>query len=271
MFRLINILSLDVAFGATAFAYLAASFFQHIISPLLYFVLFVVVWLIYTLDHLLDARNSDINLAYRYIFHQKNFKVLALLSLVFFCVLLVLLFFLDSYIIYWSFLPASLVILHFFLTHYVTKINEYIFFPKEFTVIIVFTIGVLLPSFQTFFLSFTSIIFVFLIFLILSINSLLLSFFEAKKDLKANHKTIITNLGLSGLSNLILICFVLAFVQILILFFLNGPYFSSIFFVIMSSYFVLFKFHSFFRIDERYRMIVDVVLCIPYILVFIAQ
>jgi hypothetical protein len=75
MLRLPGILSLDVAVGAALMSWLLSRFWL-VELPFAYYVeLSLVVWLIYTADHLLDARNiSGSAASARHRFHQKHYR-----------------------------------------------------------------------------------------------------------------------------------------------------------------------------------------------------
>ncbi len=81
MYQKASILSLDVAAGAVCCSAMFARQ-MHVTTPWqTYFVLGGSVWLIYTLDHLLDAFHKPLLLTPRHRFHQQHWKMLLGVSL----------------------------------------------------------------------------------------------------------------------------------------------------------------------------------------------
>src|SRR5277367_4160689 len=76
-FRIINILSLDIAVGAMIGALFFARMFDVVILSQGLFSLGLTVWIIYTADHLLDAKKIKQSASTdRHRFHQRHFKAL---------------------------------------------------------------------------------------------------------------------------------------------------------------------------------------------------
>ena len=117
MIRLINILSIDVAFGAIAMMYLWSYYFNQTISTMTYLALFLVVWLIYTTDHLLDVKKRKNLIGSRYSFHQLHFKLLSWLCLLGVVLLLYVSLHLNYYLLYHGAIVFGGVVFHFFLSH----------------------------------------------------------------------------------------------------------------------------------------------------------
>ena len=73
----INLLSIDVSLGACSMAYLISTIFNTPLSFPAYLVLATSVWCIYTLDHLLDAKQlKKTAIAQRHVFHNKHYQTL---------------------------------------------------------------------------------------------------------------------------------------------------------------------------------------------------
>ena len=76
-YRLLNILSIDVATGAVCCAAWFAVLFEVNLRPYALISLGLTVWIIYTIDHLLDARKvKEPASTDRHRFHQENFTLL---------------------------------------------------------------------------------------------------------------------------------------------------------------------------------------------------
>src|SRR5260221_9904362 len=81
-YRIINILSLDVAAGAVVSASFFARIFNVTILPQGLISLGLTVWIIYTADHLLDAKKlKQAASTERHRFHQQHFNILSVAML----------------------------------------------------------------------------------------------------------------------------------------------------------------------------------------------
>ena len=80
LYRFVNIMSLDVALGAMTGAAFFGSIFKTTLLPQGLVALGLTVWIIYSVDHLLDAYKLKIlAAAERHQFHQKHFRLIAIL------------------------------------------------------------------------------------------------------------------------------------------------------------------------------------------------
>ena len=80
LYRFVNIMSLDVALGAMTGAAFFGSIFKTTLLPLGLVALGRTVWIICSVDHLLDAYKLKIlAAAERHQFHQKHFRLIAIL------------------------------------------------------------------------------------------------------------------------------------------------------------------------------------------------
>ncbi|MEX2230947.1 MAG: hypothetical protein WD824_02210 [Cyclobacteriaceae bacterium] len=139
-YQYINILSLDVVAGAV----ISGLFFARIlgVSLSLYtlLALALTVWIIYSLDHLRDARIiPKIASTDRHRFHQKYFRVILIFLFIALIIDFVLIWFVPS-----SVLRSGLVL--WFVVLFYLILQRYLKFLKEFFVACLYTAGVLLPS-----------------------------------------------------------------------------------------------------------------------------
>lgn len=74
-----SLLSIDVVFGAVAGLLFFSRLLHAELNPLIYLLLGMAVWCIYTLDHVLDARQLTSPVSSRFAFYQKNGRILMLL------------------------------------------------------------------------------------------------------------------------------------------------------------------------------------------------
>ncbi|PSL02999.1 hypothetical protein [Cecembia rubra] len=83
IWRYLNLLSLDVVFGAMAGMLFFADLLDVSLPFVLYLVLGLAVWGIYTLDHLIDAKKiAHLASSERHRFHQKHFLLLSIIFLI---------------------------------------------------------------------------------------------------------------------------------------------------------------------------------------------
>jgi hypothetical protein len=79
-YRLLNILSIDIAVGAVICALYFSKIFEVEVRPYGLAALALTVWVIYTADHLRDARNILKRASSeRHAFHQSHFGILLVL------------------------------------------------------------------------------------------------------------------------------------------------------------------------------------------------
>src|SRR6218665_3126042 len=142
IYRLVNILSLDVAGGAVVCALFFARLFGVTILPQGLLSLGLAVWIIYTTDHLLDAwRLKKEASTMRHRFHQRHFRVLFILLCVASSVELVLILFLRKSVFYGGLYLSGGVIFY-------ILINRWLKYFKEVTAALLYSAGVLLPVFS---------------------------------------------------------------------------------------------------------------------------
>jgi hypothetical protein len=100
LLKFINNLSLDVVLGAVFGQYFFARLLDIELSFPVYLVLGLSVWVIYTLDHLWDARFiKEKAISQRHFFHQEHFKSLSFALLIAFCSIVGLFFIFNELII----------------------------------------------------------------------------------------------------------------------------------------------------------------------------
>lgn len=140
IYQYINILSLDVVAGAV----ISAIFFSRLLAvhppASVFFCLGLIVWIIYTIDHLRDAKSIASSASTdRHRFHQLHFKVIAYVLAAAIALTLVAIFFLPTAIIQAGLILGSVVSLY-------LLFQRYLKFMKEFFVACLYTAGIVLPS-----------------------------------------------------------------------------------------------------------------------------
>jgi hypothetical protein len=139
-YRLVNLLSIDVVAGAVISAIFFARIFQVSIRPYGLIALGLTVWIIYTTDHLRDARKiTGLAATKRHRFHQVHYKKLTTLLAVAVIADIIVIFFIRQRVFEWG-VVLSLVVLTYLFVHRSLAIF------KEVLIAVLYTCGVLLPS-----------------------------------------------------------------------------------------------------------------------------
>jgi 4-hydroxybenzoate polyprenyltransferase len=255
-YRYLNILSVDVAAGAVCSALFFARILNVTILPYGLIALGLTVWIIYTLDHLLDARKVKRPAATRrHQFHQEHFHVLVRIVVLAIMIDGVLIFFLRKQVFIGGIVLALLVGIYFF-------IHRYVKFLKEIFIAVLYTVGVLLPSASVTGYPWNGISYLLIVQFTLTalINLLIFSWFDHEKDLKDGNTSFVTVVG-EKQSRMII---VLLFVVVPLLTPFTGLVRASLVIVMMNlMLLVIFRWHTFFAKNDRFRLLGDAVFFIP--------
>lgn len=260
-YRLLNILSIDVALGAVCCAAWFASLFEVSLRPYALVSLGLTVWIIYTVDHLLDARKViGIASTDRHRFHQKNVKVLLTILAGAIALDLLVVFFIRKEVFNSGIVLSGVMVIYFLLQHYLRHF-------KEFVIAILFSCGVLLPawSLSNRVVDFEAILIISQFVLTALLNLLLFSWFDYKNDIKDSRASFVTLIGEKTSRQIIVFLFVLNAALVLTTFL----YSSDIIFqelIMLSMNFVLaivFIQRKRFEVDDRFRLVGDCIFLFP--------
>lgn len=143
--KLIQFLSIDVVLGTLAVGYLATRILNVDTNPTWWIVLPMAVWVVYTLDHLVDGyKNSTTSIIDRHSFHYQNRKFIIFLVMVVSLITIVLsVIFLDTTIIFGG-IGLAVLIGMYFLALVLSKRRKFILLQKEIFIAIVYTSGIFL-------------------------------------------------------------------------------------------------------------------------------
>lgn len=264
VYRLLNILSADVAIGAVISALFFARLLAVSVRPYGLLALGLTVWIIYTADHLNDAKHiNKIASSVRHRFHQRNFKVL------FICMVLAILA--DAVIVFYI-RPAVLsrgVVLAVVVFVYLIMQRQLKAF-KELFVAFLYTCGVLVPSVSLTVLPLDKqhLMVISQFFIIALINLLMFSAFDKDTDKADEQHSFVTVLG----ENLTSLCiYGLGVINLLSAIFLlvaGYDYKAVITLSLMTGLqLLIFSFHNLFRRDNTYRLLGDAMFLIPIVYV----
>jgi 4-hydroxybenzoate polyprenyltransferase len=255
LYRLFNLLSIDVALGSVCSALFFAKILQvHILSYGLV-ALGLSVWIIYTADHLLDALKIKLPAATaRHRFHQHHFKTLLVTLVIAMVINGVIILFIRHRVLVAGLYIAAIVGIYFL-------INRYLKFMKEVFIAIVYTVGVLLPSISVTlqpvhawpWLIIASFLGTALI------NLILFSWFDYERDLRDGNISFVTVLGERTSRTVIVLLFLVVTILSII------PWSTAGCVILLMNALLLFTYiyHRYFSIHDRFRILGDFVFMLP--------
>jgi 4-hydroxybenzoate polyprenyltransferase len=272
MYKTIQILSLDVAAGACLMTHWVATVGGVALPWSIYFALFCATWLVYTVDHLMDAVVIDAQkeVSVRHLFHKKHQQslwllwVMVLVSSSFVSVL-----YLPESTIRWGLWVVMMAIAHMVLVKLFGNKNS-VFIQKELGVALGYTLGVCIGPFSmlphdTFFS--LSLITGF-IFCVSLANVLLFSLYDHKIDREQKLTSIIQNIGKKGTVIILYALLGIACCIALVFFFKGNELSGGIALSMTGSLVFLLLFPSWFE-HERYRILGDSIFLYPVILLLL--
>lgn len=263
-YRYVNILSLDIAGGAVISALFFAGILHVQILPYGLMALALTVWIIYTADHLRDAKTIKTTASTeRHRFHQRHFNILGVFLAVAAGVDLVIILYTRKPVLEWGIYLGVIVALYLI-------VQRYLKFLKETFIAVLYTLGVLLPSVSvtnqpltvSHFLLFTQFA------LVALMNLLIFSWYDHDDDLRDQQRSFSTSIGKTAVTKVI---FVIAAVDFLIGGFLIVSGFwepAVVIVIIMCLLHLLVLFLSEqLRVHDRYRYAADAVFFLPLVFV----
>lgn len=261
--RIINILSIDVAAGTVA----GSVFFSKICNvPILLLellVLLISVWFIYTADHLLDAIKLKHNASsLRHQFHQLHFKLLFWLSGLAFTTLLVMIFFLSRQVLFAGGMLALATLFYFLLQHKLRALKE-VFGAT------LYVSGVLLLPLSHYSgtLSFAIGIIIIQFAIVVLINLFLFAWYDKDADQRDKLNSFAVSFG-EDITEKLVKCLFLFEGALLLTQWVWVPITKDASFILAgmtSLLFFLFLQRKYWRVNERYRFLGDVVFLFPII------
>ncbi len=198
MYRYLRILSLDVALGAVFNAWMLARIADAYFSPVYLVELGLMVWMVYTADHLMDARTIQHTASTpRHRFHQRfALPMMALLVLV--AALFIYLIPPDAGSTLWrnSLALFSLIVLYLASLIWARK-RGYRYVYKELFIAIVYVAGIAMVPLSKADEPFTwlNLLYLMRLFCLAHVNLLLFSLLEYEVDLRDDHPSILKWFG----------------------------------------------------------------------------
>ncbi len=262
LYRLFNVLSLDVVAGSLVSAIFFARILSVEISLWGFMSLGFSVWIIYTADHLWDAKNIPHPAATpRHRFHQRHFTVLVKLVAVAALLDVVFIYLLRRQVFEWGLVLGIVV-------SFYVGLHRSLKFPKEILISVLYTSGVLLPS-----IALTDVELSFLHYMLFVqfgvvalINLLMFSWFDREPDKRDNQRSYVTMVGDRSARMTI---WILMGIEVLLIFIQMSSDLLLIPSLIIGFMgiilFVIFYFRSIFGRNDYYRLIGDGIFLVPFI------
>ncbi len=274
LYSLIQNLSLDVVLGAVVISWLTAKSLGQSIVPEIYLIQALCVWVIYTLDHLLDSKKINQKAkTRRHLFHQKYFDPLAISVVIATGVCFLLCFrYLPKQTWNWGLIIAGFSALHLFVAYYLGKAKSR-WTMKELIIAINYSAGIFVPSASIKTQIKEIDLFLFLLLTgVAFMNLVMYSFFDLEKDFKHDQNSIAVSFGAKATQKILTSLFWLILITGcagLLLFNDANPYqlFYMCFMICIGLlYYLMILLIDRNYISESYRRIGDLVFIIPIIL-----
>jgi hypothetical protein len=262
-YRLLNILSVDVAVGAVISSLFFAKIFEVHILPYGLICLGLTVWIIYTADHLIDARTLQHQASSeRHRFHQRYFKLLFALLIVGVVIDSVQLFFIRR-TVFIEGLALALVIIIYFIIQRSLKLF------KEVIGAALYTGGVLLIPWSVKMDAPTmyQLVLIAQFAITALINLLLFSWYDKQQDEQDSHSSFATVMGESATKGSLIILFIVQAALAVVQFFIGeaGP--IVVLNAMNAMLLLIFANREYFGTEDRYRLLGDAIFVLPLIYV----
>jgi len=191
VYRYVNLLSLDIVAGAVVSALFFARVLEVTLRPVGLLALGLTVWVIYTADHLRDAREIGKSAStLRHRFHQEHFRTLLIAAVLAVLVNVFIVFFLRKQIFVRGSVLAAGVGMYLI-------VQRYLKFLKEICIAFLYTCGVLLPSYTLTKVELTPAHYLLIVQfgMVAWLNLLIFSWFDREGDKKDKQTSFVTMLG----------------------------------------------------------------------------
>lgn len=266
-YSIINTLSLDVSAGAV----LSALFFAHVlrvsILPYGLATLALTVWIIYTIDHLRDARAIGAKASTaRHLFHQRHFKALFITLIIAIVVDGLLILFIRRQVFVYGVALGGIVGCY-------LVIQRGLYYLKEHFVALLYTLGVLLPSIAITSIQISSLhkVLFGLFFLAALLNLMIFSWFDQEKDIKDHRQSFVTLFGSPFTKVWIYFLFVVFFLlSMWLLVIAQMPGLAAVFLAMGAVLLILFAKADVFKHNESFRLIGDAIFFLPGVYILLA-
>jgi len=263
LYRYFNLLSLDIAVGAVGGACYFARILEVDVRLSALASLGLTVWIIYTADHLLDARKiSGRASTERHRFHQQHFRRLVVVVVLAGLVDFVLILFIKRAVLYGGFLMFAVVLLY-------LALHRRLGWLKEVVVALLYCGGVLLPSLLVtpILLQAADYVLFLLFFITALVNLLMFSWFDREYDLADRHQSFVTLMGAGRTFALLIMLFMLNAGLCAYGLLVSGGYKAFLIPLLMNAVLgLILVFRGWFAQHDRFRLLGDAVFLLPFLI-----
>ena len=178
LYRFLNLISIDVAAGAMVCSAFFARIFQIQLLPDSLAALGISVWVIYSVDHLLDAHKLKKDASTkRHLFHQQHFRAVSMVVIAAVVIDFILIQDIRKPIIIWGTVLISVILLYLLFQRLLGPL-------KELIGALLYSFGVLLPALSLHTTTASSSLILLMVAFILTalINLVLLAWFDLEHD-----------------------------------------------------------------------------------------
>lgn len=267
----INTYSILVAIGSLSSYLFFSNLFDVKPNYVLALGLSLSLWIIYTLDHLLDGLSigkdaSSIRHREHFLKHKQMIRWM-LFGLI---ILIGLSFWVPQVYYGYVLFLFILTLLHFCINYFLSRKYTFLRYLKEIFVALVVTIGFIITPLigNEESLNLTQLIYIFIIFYFINLSNLLIfSFFDRDRDHRDNMLTIAHLYSHRKLKRLIYLGIGMS-TTILVISYINGHLTLISFFVFASMQLTLLfitSFPSYFKFSDRYRFFGDLIYLYPIV------
>ncbi|MCF6359571.1 MAG: hypothetical protein L3J29_02275 [Cyclobacteriaceae bacterium] len=262
--RFLNTLNIDTAFGAVSFVFIGSSIRNVETDPTIYLALAISVLSIYNLDHLFDAyRLKASHSSFRHSFYQRHFKILVIWQLILLIAGIWIIIYLPLQIVLFGTIMCCFIGLYFFI---IFKFHHKNYFLREVIVAVgyAFSVAIIpfLASEEILDMEYYGLLLV--IFFVALTNLWVFALYDYELDKSQNHHSIARLVQEKRLIPMAKIMIVIT--MIIIIFYFGSEHYwilGGAFFIIELVYLVMLVNQRFFRKNDYYRLVGELVLVLP--------
>lgn len=274
-FRILNTLSIDVVIGSVFSTFFVAKLLSVDPNWAFWISFPISVWIIYTLDHLVDAsRLKSAAHTYRHRFHYMHLKKLIFIIIVLSIIdSIIILMWLQKELIFFGLLLILLTIFYLLFLYFNTNTKIPLF--KEIFVSTIYTLGIWGGpiSISNFNINSSQILLLIIFLLLVLSDVLLLSYYEVESDRKDNHSTFTVIYGKPLTAQMITIILLIVFSSSIFIIYSHELFLYrvavKIFLLMGMLEIVTLSFSHVLEKDKIYRYIIELVFWIPGLILLV--
>lgn len=260
LYRWISLLSIDIAIGAGVSSIFFARLFEVHLRVFPIIILVLTVWMIYTVDHILDISNADVKtLSARrqfHFLHQHSMVISIMACLVAVCIL--------TFFLYLKVVVGGFVLMSFSCCYFILKSR--IKGLKEISSGMIYCSGILLApalnrvgSFDRYHIETVGVF-----GLTVLLNLVLFAYYDHSDDIRENHVSLATLIGIQNTKHLISLLFFIQMIMLSILLSHTVDLYSTVIIILMNLVLMmLFLCKESFEKNNKFRPIGDAIFLFP--------